>query len=158
MEKVELTAEIAAVLEEYVTLQAEERRLRERKQELQERLKTHLRGEAQRQWFPEVGGERLKISYRSVPQLEYDEDLLRLRLGERYASILEPDLRKLKAELPNLGAELEPLLGRIGSPTPERVKAALHDKMVAAEEFKGAFTRTLKEYISVAHVRSGQME
>ncbi|VGO17898.1 hypothetical protein PDESU_06500 [Pontiella desulfatans] len=154
MEKVELTSEIEAVLVAYSTLQQEERVLRERKHALQEKLKAHLRGEAKRVWFPEVGGERLKISYRSVPQVEYDEEVLRSRLGARYESILEPDLRKLKAELPNLGSELAPLLGRIGSPSPEKVKEALHDKTMTADEFKGAFTKTMKEYISVAHVPS----
>lgn len=152
MEKIELTSEIAGVLEEYTKLQQEEQELRERKHALQEKLKAHLRGEAKRVWFPEVGGEHLKISYRSVPLVEYDEEVLRSRLGDRYESILEPDIRKLKAELPNLGSELAPLLGRIGSPSPDKVKEALHEKTVSADEFKGAFTKTMKEYITVAHV------
>jgi len=153
MEKVELTAEIEAVLEEYTKLQQEERELKERKHALQEKLKAHLRGDGQRVWYPEVGGARLKISYRSVPQVEYDEEMLRTRLGDRYAAILEPDLRKLRAELPNLGNELEPLLGRIGSPSPEKVRAAIESGAVSPGEFKDAFTKSAREYITVAPVR-----
>jgi len=156
MEKIELTAGIAAVLEEYSKLQQEERDLRGRKHALQEKLKAHLRGDAKKVWYPEICGTRLKVSFRSVPQVEYDEDMLRSRLGDRYESILEPDLRKLKVALPRLGKELEPLLGQIGSPSPDKVKAALHDGVVSSGEFKGAFTKTVKEYISVAHIRSGQ--
>ena len=153
MEKVELTAEIEAVLEEYTKLQQEERELKERKHGLQEKLKAHLRGDAKKVWYPEAGGTRLKISYRSVPQVEYDEELLRTRLGDRYKSILEPDMRKLKAELPNLGNELELLLDRIGSPSAEKVKAAIESGAASPGEFKGAFAKTAKEYITVAVAR-----
>jgi hypothetical protein len=146
----ELTAEIAETLKEYTQIQQEELRLKERKQALQEILKTHLRNKEPNVWFPEVGDVRLKVSYRCVMQVEYDEEKLRARLGNRYRTLLEPDLKKLRAELPNLGNELEPLLERIGSPSPERVKAAIEGGTVSSAEFKGAFSKTVKEYISVA--------
>jgi DNA repair exonuclease SbcCD ATPase subunit len=145
----ELTAEIAETLKEYTQIQQEELRLKERKQALQEKLKTHLRRDDTHVWFPEVSGMRLKVSYRSVTQVEYNEENLRARLGNRYRTLLEPDLKKLRAELLNLGNELEPLLERIGSPSPERVKAAVEAGTVSTDEFRGAFTKTVKEYISV---------
>ena len=146
----ELTAEIEETLKEYTQLQQEEQALKERKHALQEKLKAHLRSDQQNIWYPEIDGARLKVSYRSVPQVEYDEEKLRERLGDRYSILLEPDIKKLRAELPNLGNELEPLLDRIGSPSPEKVKAAVESGTVSADEFKGAFTKTLREYISVA--------
>jgi ElaB/YqjD/DUF883 family membrane-anchored ribosome-binding protein len=146
----ELTAEIAETLKEYTKIQQDELQLKERKQALQDKLKTHLRNYEPNAWFPEVGGVRLKVSYRSVTQVEYDEDKLRARLGNRYRILLEPDLKKLRAELPNLGNELEPLLERIGSPSPEKVKAAIEGGTVSAGEFKGTFTKMVKEYISVS--------
>lgn len=157
MEKVELTEEIAAVLEEYVKLQLEERTLRERKQALQEKLKAHLRSEVNRQWFPEVGGERLKITYRINSNIVYDEEVLFNRLGDRYGSILAPDLRKMKTNLPNLGDELTPLLGRIGSPSPEKVKAAIESGLIEPSEFKGTYTKSVKEYVTVAHIKPDQV-
>ncbi len=150
---VELTTEIEGILKEYTKLQQEEQALKARKQALQETLKTHLRGKEQNVWYPETGGMRLKVSYRSVPQVEYDETTLRARLGDRYPALLEPDLRKLRAALPNLEKELEPLLNLIGSPSPEKVKKAIENGMVSAEEFKDAFSKTVKEYISVATLK-----
>ncbi len=145
-----LTQEIEATLREYTQLQKQEQELTQRKHELQDKLKSCFRGETQHIWNPEVDGTRLKVSYRSVPQVEYNEEVLRKRLGNRYSALLEPDIRKLRAELPNLEEELKPLLDRIGSPSPEKVKAAVEAGTVSAEEFKGAFTKTLKEYVTVA--------
>ncbi len=149
----ELTAEIEETLKEYTQLQQEEQALKERKHALQERLKAHLRSDERNIWYPEVDGIRLKVSYRSVPQVEYDEEKLRTRLGDRYHALLEPDIKKLRAELPALEGELEPLLDRIGSPSPEKVKAAVESGTVSADEFKGAFTKTVREYISVATLK-----
>jgi len=146
----ELTTKIENTLKEYTKLQQEEQSLKVRKQALQEKLKTHLRDKEKNVWYPEVGGARLKVSYRSAPQVEYDEEKLRARLGDRYHALLEPDLRKLRSELPNLGKELEPLLDRIGSPSPEKVKSAIENGTISADEFKGAFSKTVREYISVA--------
>ena len=146
----ELTAEIEEALKEYTQLQQEEQTLKERKHALQEKLKAHLRSDDKNIWYPEVRGMRLKVSYRSTSNVEYDEETLRARLGDRYRSLLDPDIKKLRAELPNLGNELTPLLDRIGSPSPEKVKAAAESGTVSADEFKGAFVKTVKEYISVA--------
>ena len=149
----DLTGEIEEVLREYTQLQQEEQRIKERKQVLQDKLKICFRGDGRNVWCPEVDGMRLKVSYRSVSQVEYDEETLRARLGDRFHALLEPDLKKLRAELPNLGKELEPLLDRIGSPTPGKVKTAVEAGTVSADDFKGAFTKTVKEYISVATLK-----
>lgn len=146
----DLSGEMEAVLREYTQLQKQEQMLKEHKHELQEKLKAHLRGDDKRVVYPEIDGIRLKVSYRNVPQVEYYEDELRKRLGGRYHDLLEPDIRKLRAELPNLEKELEPLLDRIGSPSPDKVKAAVKSGMVSADEFKGAFRKTTREYVSVA--------
>ena len=152
----ELTAEIEEVLKEYTALQQEEQTLKERKHALQEKLKAHLRTDDKNIWYPEVDGVRLKVSYRSTSNVEYDEELLRQRLGEHYNSLFEPDIKKLRTELPNLGNERAPLLNRIGSPSPDKVKAAVENRAVSADEFKGAFTKTTKEYISVVVLKNSE--
>jgi len=91
-----------------------------------------------------------------MEKVEYDEDMLRSRLGDRYESILEPDLRKLKAALPSLGKEMEPLLDQIGSPSPDKVKKAVDSGLVDSSEFKGAFVKSTKEYVSVAAIRPNE--
>ncbi|MBN2704121.1 MAG: hypothetical protein JXR23_07915 [Pontiellaceae bacterium] len=145
-----LTQEIEDTLREYTHLQKKEQELTQRKHELQDKLKSCFRGETQYIWNPEVDRTRLKVSYRSVPHVEYNEEILRKRLGDRYSALLEPDIRKIRAELPSLEEELKPLLDRIGSPSPEKVKTAVKSGTVTSEEFKGAFTKMLKEYVSVA--------
>ncbi len=152
----ELTTETEETLKEYTKLQQEEQKLKVRKQALQEKLKTHLRSDEKTTWYPDVGGVRLKVSYRSVSQIEYNEEILCMRLGDRYPALLEPDLRKLRAELPNLGKEPEPLLSRIGSPSPEKVKEAVEKGIICANEFKGAFSKTVKEYISIATLKENE--
>ena len=112
-----LTNDIEATLIEYTQLQKQEQELTQRKHELQDKLKSCFRGETQHIWNPEVDGTRLKGSYRSVPPVEYNEEVRRKRLGNRYSALLEPDIRKLRAELPNLEEELKPLLDRIGRPS-----------------------------------------
>lgn len=154
----EMIPEIEQTLREYTQLQIEEQRLKERKQELQDKLKDHLRGEEKNIWFPEIDGTRLKVSYRSLPHVEYDEETLRQRLGDRYFSLLEPDIRKLRTQLTTLDNELQPLLDRIGSPSADKVKAAVQAGTVSMTEFKGAFTKTMKEYISVAKFRQEPFE
>ena len=146
----DLNVEIEETLKQYTALQQEEQQLKERKHALQEKLKAHLRNDGNGIWNPEVDGVRLKDRYRSESRVEYDEQTLRNRLGDRYNALLEPDIKKLRSELPTLGNELAPLLDRIGSPSPEKVKTAVESGAVSADEFKGAFTKTVKEYISVA--------
>jgi hypothetical protein len=145
-----ITDEMEEVLRAYTRLQRQEQELKEQKRVLQEKLKAFSRGGAGKVWYPVVDQTRLKVSYRRVPQMEYDEQALRKRLGKRYRDLLEPDIRKLRAELPNIKEELKFLLDRIGSPSPEKVKAAMKSGTVSANEFKGAFTRIVKEYVSVA--------
>lgn len=145
----ELTAEIEKTLKEYTQLQQEEQKLKERKQALREKLKAHLRSSGDHVWTPNVNEMQLKIRYRSAANVQYDEEKLRTRLGDRYHALLKPDLKKLRAELPNIENELEPLLDRIGSPSPEKVKAAVESGTVSAADFKGAFKKTVKEYLTV---------
>lgn len=149
----ELTAEIEDTLREYTQIQQEEKRIKERKRELQEKLKDHLRDGGNCIWTPEVGGKHLKLRYRSEARFDYDEEKLRSRLGARYSDLLEPDIKKLRTQLPKLESELKPLLDRIGSPSPEKVRAAVESGTVSAEEFQGAFKKTVKEYISVAALK-----
>lgn len=77
-----------------------------------------------------------------------------IELVDELCSLLEPDIKKLRTELPNLGDELAPLLDRIGSPSPDKVKVAVESGAVSADEFKGAFAKTTKEYISVAVLKN----
>lgn len=154
----EIPEDIKQALHAYRALQQEEAQLKERKRSLQETLKAYLRKQNSTVCFPVVDGERLKVRYRSEVNIEYDEDLLRKRLGDAYPEILEPDIRKLRKHLPELRADLQPLLGRIGTPSPEKIKLSIASGKLSKADFSGAFTKELKEYIAVSHLPSPPSE
>lgn len=151
----QLTPEIETVLQRYLQIQAEEQRLREEKTALQERLKRFLDPCTANftQWFTQVGAERLKVSYRKSLEVEYDEATLRQRLGPRYVEILAPDPQKLKQELPTLTGFLAPVLDRIGSPDPAKVRAAIESGRLTKDDFRGAFRKVPRESLAVARQR-----
>ena len=142
------TEEIQAVLARYLAIQDEERRIRQEKAELQERLAAHM-GRAEL-WDVRVADKDVRVRCQERTEIQYDEDVLRKRLGDRYTSILVPDLRKMRAALGRLQPYLEPALPMIGSPDPERVKAAIQSGTVRKEEFAGAFEKTVRHSVRVA--------
>lgn len=148
-----LTPEIERVLRRYLEVQAEQRRLKEEKRVLREALIEHLREMPGRYWFPVVGGQKLMVSRQRSVEIDYDEGLLQQRLGERYLRILKPDPKKLRQRLDDLEPYLEPVLAEIGSPHPERVRAAVESGAVTKEEFRAAFRKTLRHRLAVRRAR-----
>lgn len=151
----QLTPEIEAVLRRYIQIQAEELQRREEKAALQATLKRFLDPctESYTQWLTQVGGQRLKISYRKSVEVEYDEATLRQRLGPRYVEILSPDLQKLKQELPTLAEALAPVLDRIGTPDPVKVRRAIESGRLTKDDFRGAFRKVPRDSFAVARQR-----
>jgi hypothetical protein len=148
-----LSPELGKTLARYLEIQQEERRLAEEKNRLRDVLAAHMDKMGRSLWFPIVAGQELKVRYNSVPQVLYNEELLRQRLGERYVRILAPDPKKLREHLAEIEPDLEPLLPLIGSPTPDKVRAAVEAGVVAKEEFRGAFEKSLKRILAVSRAR-----
>lgn len=148
-----LTPDVERVLSRYLEIQAEQRRLNEEKGQLREALIAHLRDLRGRYWFPVVGGQKLMVSRQRSVDIDYDEALLQQRLGERYVRILKPDPRKLRRRLDDVAPYLEPVLAEIGSPHPERVRAAIESGVVTKEDFRGAFAKTVRHRVSVRRAR-----
>ncbi len=144
------TPELRDVLLEYEKVQQEEKALSERKAALKEKLAMHMRSLHATEWMPDVDGRLFKVRYRQATSVEYDEEALRQRLGDRYRHVLGPDPRKVRRHLDEIAPLLEPSLEIIGSPVPNKVKEAIATGVVSADEFKGAFTKTEKEYITVS--------
>jgi hypothetical protein len=139
------------VLARYLEIQKEEIRLKEEKATLQGRLAAHMEAQQQTQWTPEVAGQPLVVRYRRTVRVSYDEQKLQERLGERYPALLTPDLRKLRPLVDELTPQLSiEWLTKVGSPAPEKVKAAIESGLVRQEDFKGAFRKEESVSISVA--------
>ena len=154
MTEPELTAEMDGVLKRYMDIQRQEQELKDEKARLQAQLADHLERGNLQAWYPEVGGQKLKVRLSTVTVIEYDEPVLRERLGARYASLLAPDLRRIRQHLPELEPLLVPALDRIGSPHPDKVRAAIGQGVVSREDFAGAFQKRTRRIVSVARFRT----
>ena len=89
----------------------------------------------------------LRLIRRTV--VKYDEDLLRDRLGDRYESILEPDMRRVRKHLPEIGHLLQPALDLVGAPSRDLVEQRILDGSLAARDFSGAFEKTTTDVLYV---------
>ncbi|MBN1673776.1 MAG: hypothetical protein JXR37_22200 [Kiritimatiellae bacterium] len=148
-----LTAELEAVLARYVEIQQEAQRLQDEKTRLREQLAEHMERSGCEFWQPLVRGLPLRVRLRKTVEIEYDEQRLHDVLGERYRLILAPDLRKLRRNLGRVAAQLEPVLDLVGSPAPDRVRAAIKQGRVHADEFAGAFKKTTKRSVAVLRAK-----
>jgi hypothetical protein len=150
------SAEMAAVLRRYLAIQREEQLLLDEKKQLQEAIGRHMAARKSPYWYPELDGQRLKVRFAETSVIEYDEPLLRDRLGSRFAAILAPDLRKIRRQLPQLESALTPVLDLVGSPSPEKVRAAVEQGLIAKEEFAGAFKKSVRRLVAV--MKAGREE
>jgi hypothetical protein len=153
-----LIPEIEALLTRYVSIQQQEQALKEEKSALQERLAQHMERMNRSLWFPEASGQKLKVRYQKETVVEYDEEALRQRLGERYAALLEPDWRKIRRNLPALTPTLAPHLPLIGTPSAAKVREAVTSGLVKAEEFNGAFRKTIRNSIAVSRAHGNDRD
>jgi hypothetical protein len=144
------STELRDVLIEYEGIQREEKTLSERKAALKEKLAKHMQSQNAAEWMPEIDGRLFKVRYRHATTVEYDEETLHQRLGDRYRLVLGPDPRKVRRHLDEIAPLLEPCLDIIGSPVPHKVKEAITAGVVKADEFRGAFKKTEKDYITVS--------
>jgi hypothetical protein len=142
------------VLNRYLDIQQEERRLQEEKDGLQKQLAAFMDAGGLAQWYPEVGGLRLSVRYRNSVRIDYDEEVLRNRLGDRYGMLLRPDIKKIRRNLDAIEPSLSDVLDLVGSPVPEKVKEAIEAGRVRKEEFAGAFKR--EEVVSIAVSRRSE--
>ena len=150
-----LPSEVEQALKRYLEIQREERRLADEKNELRRVLWTHLDGIRWDRlfWHPTVAGQSLRVRYQKRTVVEYDEEELRRRLGDRYAHILRADPRKIRQHLAEVEEHLKPVLELIGSPNRDRVRSAILARLVAKEDFAGAFRKTIKRTIAVLRER-----
>lgn len=149
----DLTPELTDILRRYIQNQEAEQRLREEKKLLQAELRQaleHMRG---RFWYPTVDGVDLKVSHSRTEQVVYDDDVLNERLGERFALVARPDLKKMRQHMGQVETCLTPILNVIGSVDRSRVKEAVESGVVQAEEFRGAFRKRTVVRLAVMRQR-----
>jgi len=153
--KLELPVEMEKALRRYLEIQAEEQKLKDEKSDLRERIGRYMADLQMKYWYPKIEGQSVKVRYRETTAIEYNETLLHDRLGDRYATILAPDLRKIRLHLDKLESLFTPVLSLIGSPSPEKVRLAIENGTVNKESFTGAFKKTIKRFVAVGKAWSG---
>ena len=151
----DVTPEIKTALTRYLEIQRQDHELQEEKARLQKILSGHLSKFTDGFWFPTVDGTELKIRFARDTEIEYDETLLRSRLGEKYKCLLKPDLRKIRQHLPELEDILSPVLDKVGTPDRHKVKTAIDKGDVKKENFSGAFRKETKIRLAVMKVQPG---
>lgn len=144
-----ITPDIEANLLRYLEIQKISKELEDEKAALQEKISGHLSRCSDGFWFPVVKDIPLKIRFFRETEIEYDETALRSKLGEKYRRILKPDLKKIRANLPELEKLLEPAIDRIGSPDREKVRGAIENGSMRPEDFAGAFRKQTRTRLAV---------
>lgn len=138
----QLLAELEQVDERIDLLQLDKKQLRDRITELLRRMGTD-------RIKVDAGDHTTSLRITRRTTVRYDEELLRERLGPRYASILEPDMRRVRKHLPEIEHLLEPVLDRVGAPSREKVEEAIVAGTLSAGDFAGAFEKTTADVLYV---------
>ena len=149
---------VESVLRRYLALQQQEQQIKEEKAGLQAVLANHMTEIERETWYSDVDGQKLRVRCRESVSIEYNEQLLRQRLTDRYAAILKPDLKKMRRCLDDMEPLLAPMLNRVGSPSPDKIREAVDSGVVRKEEFDGTFERTTRHNVSVTRLRSANGE
>jgi hypothetical protein len=145
----ELTDELAGILKRYRQIQQQEKQLADEKKVLQDQLMQHL-GNQSTIWNTQLEEEQLKVRYTVREQINYNETLLKERLGSRYSEILKPDINKVRKHLGEVEMLLKPALLLVGSPHRDMVKQAIHSGAVNMPDFEGAFEREVRCTVAVS--------
>jgi len=143
------TQEFVTTLARYVEVRDGINTLEAERRALAEAIGAHMAQEGRDTLSVAHGGRHYKVRRSASTRVDYDEDLLRKRLGERYLSILAVDARKVKVEAERLREWLGEHLIEVGSPDRARVKEAVEHGLVRVEEFSGAFRRETKSIVTV---------
>ena len=140
---------VQEALKRYVEIQEEVAKLETEKKQCREVLMAYMRETEQSLWSASLDSKQVTVRYYPKTTITYDEELLKQRLGDKYLLLLEPDLSKLKTHLHDVAPLLQPMLQQIGSPSREKVKAAVEAGTIDRKAFEGAFTKVDASVFSV---------
>ena len=147
-----LNSETLSAIRRYLEIQKTMAELEEERKRLREQLVKELEGRVPARWFAVVDGRKFAISHKYKVDVKYDEQLLQVRLGDKYKEILEIDAKKVRKNREIVRQLLDPIMLTIGTPTAARVKSTIVSGLVDTKSFYGAFQKTSTPFISIASV------
>ncbi|MGI5870008.1 MAG: hypothetical protein ACOX9C_11260 [Kiritimatiellia bacterium] len=148
-----LPEDIAQALRRYLEIQEETAALQAERHELRDQIAAYMASIGATTIAPVVDGTRVFVRNNVKQVIDYNEDLLKERLGPDYRLTLWPDPDKIKRNLPKVATLLLPIIEEIGSPSPEAIKAAINGGKLRKEQFDGAFERRQTQSFAVARER-----
>jgi hypothetical protein len=137
------------LLSEYRIMEKEMARLEDIKKTLRGAIQKLLEEEGKSAFAAIVNGEQIILELKTHTEIRYDENLLRTRLGREYDRILQPDMAKIRHHLVELGPVLAPHLGKIGSPSREKIRQLVSSGEILLDVFRGAFQKVQKSILFV---------
>lgn len=145
-----LPAEIENALRRYIEIQKEAAALQEEKYRLRDLIGDYMKQKNAAMISPEVDGERLSVRNTVKTVVDYNEVLLKERLGSNYKLILWPDPAKIKKNLSHVAPLLMSIIEEVGSPSQDAVKAAIANGKIDKNVFSGAFEKRQTHLFSVS--------
>ena len=146
--------EVRELLNRYVSIQRETAELEAEKRQLREKLE---------RLFPEGSSladcdlGHCKVSRREICEIEYNEGLLRERLGEvKYRSILSVDWKRVRANFEKLEPFMADVIDIVGVPSADKVKAGIESGLLDRSAFSGAFVKRKKVQFAVSCMKENQ--
>ncbi len=128
---------IEDLLLEYKELERDLDNLTKRKTELREQIRSLLLNLKR----PSYENEAFNVKVVSKEVINYDEDKLRTRLGDKYRLILQPDIKRIKESLEEIKPQIMPYIDKIGKPSPQLVKEMIKSGKLNVAEFKDAYEK-----------------
>ena len=86
-------------------------------------------------------------------RVQYDEQVLQQRLGDRYRSILAPDMKRMRKHMGEIEHLLEPAMDLIGAPSRDRVELCVQAGTMSVSDFVGAFDKQTTTTLYVRRAR-----
>ncbi len=132
----------------YTTILDEEKRLKLMKEEVRSAIVELL---------AEMNSDKVKLpdntsfTVRHKIETVYDEEALKHQLEARYIEILEPDMKKIKANLEMLMPTLKEYMQIIGSPSQEKIEASIEEGLFDAKEIEGSYVTKEKDVLYAYH-------
>lgn len=140
--------EVRELLNRYVSIQRKMAEMETEKKQLREKLEM-LFPEGSSLTDCDLG--QCKVSRREVCEIEYNEELLRARLGEeKYRSILSVDWKRVRANFEKLEPLMTPVIDLVGMPSADKVKIGIESGALDRAAFSGAFVKRKKVQLAVS--------
>ena len=149
----EFMVELETLSESYNTLLEKEKQLKREKEDIRSAIIELL---------AEMKSDKVKLadntSFTVKHKVEtvYDEETLKHQLNAKYISILEPDMKKIKANLEILMPILEEHMQMIGSPSQEKIEASIEKGLIDVKEIEGSYVIKEKDVLYAYHPREQQ--